>query len=263
MAEWWRDFFDEDYLKVYRRRDTKTTEQQVSFVRRLLRLRTGQRALDVCCGYGRHAVRLACSGIQMTGIDQSAVLLDRARRAARRQGLTVEWIEGDVRSMEFQPAFDAAYNVFTSIGYFDVEEDNVQVVLRSAAALKPGGRFLLDTINRDRITRNPQSQRWAPIGRGVELENSTYDWERGRLDSKRVLIMDDGSRHESVISLRLYTVAEVRAMFERAGLEITNVFGSFAATPFEPDSPRIIVVGRKPVRSLKRIPRSKASKRRT
>ncbi|MBD3298093.1 MAG: methyltransferase domain-containing protein [candidate division Zixibacteria bacterium] len=258
MAEWWRDFFDENYLKVYRRRDTKTTDQEVAFARRILRLRKGQRALDVCCGYGRHAVRLACSGIQMTGIDQSAVLLHRAKRAARRQGVTIEWIEGDVRAMEFEPVFDAAYNVFTSIGYFDAEEDNVQVVLRSAAALKPGGRFLLDTINRDRITRNPQSQRWAPIGRGVELENSRYDWERGRLDSKRVLIMDDGSRRESVISLRLYTVAEVRAMFERAGLQITNVFGSFTATKFDPDSPRIIVVGRKPVRAQRKTKRSKA-----
>ncbi|GAB4319723.1 MAG: class I SAM-dependent methyltransferase [Candidatus Zixiibacteriota bacterium] len=259
MTEWWREFFDEDYLKVYRRRDTKTTDREVAFTRRVLRLRKGQRVLDICCGYGRHAVRLACLGLRVAGIDQSRFLLSRARSAARRQGVTVEWIEGDVRQMNFKPVFDAAYNLFTSIGYFDAEEDNVQIVMRGAAALKPGGRFLLDTINRDRIIRNPQSQRWAPIGRGVELEKSVYDWERGRLNSKRVLVMDDGRRRESTISLRLYTVAELRAMFERAGLDTTHVFGSFAGTAFEPDSPRIIMVGRKPARRARRTTRIKST----
>ena len=246
MAEWWQEFFDEDYLKVYRKRDAKMTDTDVAFARKVLKLRKGHRILDICSGYGRHSIRFALAGLHVTGIDQSRLFLDRSRRAAQRQKVTVNWVQGDVRTMEFPPVFDAAVNLFTSIGYFKSDEENYQIVARGTGALKPGGRLLIDTINRDRITRNPQRQSWAPVGRGVQLERTSFDWERGRLDSRRVLMMPDGERRETMISLRLYTVSELRAMYERAGLEIEGLYGSTAGVRFAPDSPRIAIVGRKP-----------------
>lgn len=255
MTEWWQDFFDEDYLKVYRKRDAHMTDTDVAFARKVLKLRKGQRILDICSGYGRHSIRFALAGLKVTGIDQSRLFLDRSRRAAQRQKVTVEWILGDVRTMEFPPVFDAAVNLFTSIGYFDSDEENYQIVARGVQALKPGGRFLLDTINRDRIMSNPQRQRWAPVGRGVELERTTYDWERGRLNSRRVLMMPNGKKRETMISLRLYTVSELRAMYERARLEIVGLYGSTAGIPFTQDAPRIALVGRKPGGSARRTRR--------
>lgn len=246
MSEWWQEFFDEDYLKVYRKRDAKMTDTDVAFARKVLKLRKGQRILDICSGYGRHSIRFALAGLTVTGFDQSRLFLDRARRAAGRQKVTVEWVQGDVRTMAFPPIFDAAVNMFTSIGYFVSDEENYQIIARGTQALRPGGRLLVDTINRDRIMSNPQRQRWAPVGRGVELERTSYDWERGRLNSRRVLMMPDGRKRETMISLRLYTVSEMRAMYERAGLEIVGLYGSTAGIPFTQDAPRIALVGRKP-----------------
>jgi len=245
MAEWWQEFFDEDYLTVYRDHDTKRADKEVAFVRKALRLRKGQRILDICCGYGRHSVRFAKSGLQVTGLDRNDLFLRRAQRAAKKDGAQVSWVKTDVRQMELQPSFDAAVNLFTSIGYFEREDDNYQIVVRGAAALKPGGRFLLDTINRDRVIRNPQRCMWLPMGRGVVLESPAFDWQRGRLNSRRILVYPNGKRRETRISLRLYTVAEVASMFERAGLTVTQVYGTFDGADYDPDSPRIIMTGEK------------------
>lgn len=245
MAEWWQEFFDEDYLAVYKDRDSERTDGEVAFVRKALRLRKGQRVLDICCGYGRHAVRFAEVGLNVTGLDRNELFLRRARRAAVKAGVTVSWVKEDVRAMNLGPTFDAAVNLFTSIGYFENEDDNFEVVRRGAAALKPGGRFMLDTINRDRIIRNPQWNQWLPMGRGVVLESPAFDWQRGRLNSKRILVFPNGKRRETRISLRLYTVAEVATMFERAGLTLTRLYGAFDGSDYGPDSPRIVMTGEK------------------
>lgn len=252
MAEWWQEFFDEDYLTVYKDRDSKRADGEAAFVRKTLRLRRGQRLLDVCCGYGRHSIRFAKSGLTVTGLDRNDLFLRRARRAAAKEGVAVSWVKEDVRKMAFEPSFDAAVNLFTSIGYFTDEDDNFEVVKRAAAALKPGGRFMLDTINRDRIIRNPQWNQWLPMGRGVVLESPAFDWQRGRLNSKRILVFPNGKRRETRISLRLYTLAEVATMFERAGLSVTQAFGGFDGSAYEPDSPRIIITGEKPKRASSR-----------
>jgi SAM-dependent methyltransferase len=246
MAEWWKEFFDEDYLTVYKDRDLGTAPEKVGSVRRMLRLRRGQRLLDICCGYGRHAIPLAKSGLRVTGLDCNTLFINRARRQARKEQVGVDWVLGDARTMEFPPEFQAAISMFTSIGYFDDDDENYQVIARGAAALRPGGKLLLDTINRDRLIRNPQWRMWLPMGRGVVLETPAFDWQRGRLNSRRVLVYPDGRRRETRISLRLYTLAEVAGMFERAGLVVTATYGSFNRAKYDVDSPRIIMVGEKP-----------------
>jgi SAM-dependent methyltransferase len=246
MAEWWTEFFDTDYLSIYRRRDRRSAAPETAFVRRVLRLRRGQSVLDVCCGYGRHALLFARAGLKVTGVDINPLFLRRARAAARREGLKVDFVHSDVREMEIGPTFDAAVNLFTSIGYFESEEDNFQVVVRAAAALKPGGRLLLDTINRDHIVRSPQWRQWMPMGRGVVVETPAFDWNRGRLNSRRIMVFPDGRRRETRFSLRLYTLAELVVMFERAGLDVTHAFGDFAGGKYTVDSPRIVIAGCRP-----------------
>lgn len=246
MAEWWKDFFDTDYLKVYHTGDMKSAQREADFVRKTLKLRRGQRLLDICCGYGRHAILLARAGLSVTGFDHSRFFLNKARRDAKQAGVNLTLVEGDVRSMSFEPVFDTTLNMFTAIGYFEAEEENYQIVARTAAALKPGGQFLLDTINRDWIIRHFERTGWQEIRGGVSLEARTADWTRSRLDVKRTLVFTNGRRRINRFSLRIYTLAEVVGMFERAGLDVTQTFGSFDGSKYNLESPRIIVVGRKP-----------------
>lgn len=245
MGEWWDDFFDADYLNVYHAADVRSAQKEADFVREALKLQRGQRLLDICCGYGRHTILLARAGLKVTGFDRSRFFLSKARRDAKKAGVDLTLVEGDVRSMSFDPVFDATINMFTAIGYFENEEENYQVVARAAAALKPGGRFFLDTINRDAIVRDYQHGLWQEIKGGVSVETPTPDWTRSRLNVTRRLIFNNGRRREQKFSLRIYSLADVVGMFERAGLEVTATFGRFDGSKYTLDSPRIIVVGRK------------------
>lgn len=245
MAEWWENFFDADYLRVYEDHDMDRAEAEAAFVQKVLKLRRGQRVLDVCCGYGRHAVLFAKAGLDVTGFDRSRLFIGNGKRAARKARVKVTWVQGDVRTMVVEPDFHAAVSLFTSIGFFSTEDENYQVVARSAAALKPGGQFLLDTFNRDSLVRCPHGRNWQPIRGGIMLASPAFDIEKSRLTVERTLILQNGRRRMAGFSLRIYTLAEVVAMFERASLEVTRTYGDFRGSKYTLDSPRIIVVGRK------------------
>src|SRR5690606_38711568 len=120
----------------------------------LLGLRPGERVLDLACGTGRIAVRLAERGARMTGLDRSALFLEHARRAAEQRGVAVDWVEGDVRELDDVERFDAVVHWFTSFGYFD-DARNRDVLCRIRRSLRPGGRLLLETMNLHQVVFDP------------------------------------------------------------------------------------------------------------
>lgn len=63
---------------------------------RLLELRPGMSVLDLACGHGELSNRLAARGCRVTGLDSSAVFLDRARAGAAAAGVSVDYMAGDM-----------------------------------------------------------------------------------------------------------------------------------------------------------------------
>jgi SAM-dependent methyltransferase len=86
---------------------------------RLLDLRPGMSVLDLACGHGELANRLAARGCRVTGIDSSAVFLDRARADAAAAGVSVEYVAGDMRQIPWTGRFDWVINWSTAFRYFD------------------------------------------------------------------------------------------------------------------------------------------------
>src|SRR5579862_945401 len=66
------------------------------------------KVLDLCCGPGRHAVEFAKHGFDVTGVDGSEFLLDRARERARDAGVSVQWLHQDMRRFRGPSTFDLA-----------------------------------------------------------------------------------------------------------------------------------------------------------
>jgi SAM-dependent methyltransferase len=88
----------------------------------------------------------------MVGLDLSETLLQLARTDADTQGTKIRWIQGDMRTIPFENTLDAVINVFTSFGYLANEEEDLQVLAQIHKALRPGGRFLLETVHQPRHT---------------------------------------------------------------------------------------------------------------
>lgn len=244
MAQWYRDFFDNLYLQVYQPFETpELVRQEVDFIIRALALPEGAKVLDLCCGQGRHSLELARRGFQVVGVDLSEALLYAARQRAEREGLTITFLQSDMREIDFTDEFDAVINMFTSFGYLENEAEDEKVLRKVTQALKQGGKFLLDVMNRDWLIRNFQPMGWRADNEGwFVLEERTFDHLSGRMETRWIFVARDGVRYERLSSIRLYTASELRAMLERAGLQVTNLFGDYDGSPYTWDSQRLIIV---------------------
>jgi SAM-dependent methyltransferase len=224
---WYEEVFDEDFLRTLPFMTPEQTAREVTFIREALSPPAGGEVLDVGCGYGRHALELAQQGLRLTGLDLSLPMLIRAADHAQKRGLTVNFVHADMREMTYDGQFDAAYCMLSSFGYFD-EETNLRVATAICHALKPGGRFLLDIINRDYLVGDLPSRVWWEGDGCVVLEEVDFNYHTSRVLIRRSVVFGNGRQSEQEISLRAYSLHEVGKLLRQAGLRVLDVSGGLA-----------------------------------
>lgn len=244
MADWWQTFFGDSAYRL-QETDPQYTAEQVDFLEQVMELPPGGAVLDVACGRGRHSLLLAERGYRVTGLDYSQDYLEDARQKAVEQGLEVRFLRGDMREMTFARQFDGAISMFTALGYFETDEDDLRILQGVSRALKPGGRYLIDTVNRDAILRGFQPKHWVDEGDGFLLQERSFDVKTGRnLDSWTFL--RDGQRATFHLTLRFYTYTEMAWLLRQAGLEVAACWGGFDGSELALDSRRMVVMAQKP-----------------
>lgn len=242
--EWPVAFFDDDYLKIYRPTlSPEITAAEVEFIESALALPAGSAVLDLACGFGRHAIGMAARGHRMTGVDFNARYLEIAAELATEAGATVRWSAGDMRALPFEAEFDAVYSYFTSFGYF-TDAENARVIAGVARALRPGGRLLLDMMNRDWLLTHPQQRVWNQRADGsLLMEELELDLRTSRVTSRQIHIGGDGGpRLTKEYNLRAYTCAELTALFAAHGLQVREVWGGADRSPYSIESRRLILL---------------------
>lgn len=244
---WYEGFFGEQYLVVAPGpKQAERTAGEVDFVVAELGLAAGAEVLDLACGHGRHAIELARRGLRVTGFDLSEPSLARAREDAASAGVEVEWVQGDMRELPWAEHFDAVVNLFSAFGYFDDEADDRRVVEGVARALKPGGAFLIDTINPAGLFARYQERRWEELDDGtLFLQEHELDLSRGRNRARWLFVGPDGDRRELRHSIRLYARHELGALLEDAGLTVDGDWGGFDGSELTRETWRLIVRSRR------------------
>lgn len=250
-SAWWEDFFDSDYVRIWGPRST-AGEEEAAALWRILALSPGCRVLDAPCGYGRVSVPLARLGASVLGVDQSAPLL--AEAAQRRADLGVErlrFLRHDLRAPLAESGFDAALNLFTSLGYGS-EEDDLAILSTLGAAVRPGGAIAIDTMHRD-VVAAFRARDFTPAHRlpdgTLVLEEPRFDPVAGRIDTTWYWAGPAGCGQKSA-SLRVYAITEVVRLVERAGLRVRAVLHPGSGEPFEAKGPlvggRVLLVAERP-----------------
>lgn len=243
--EWFETFFDGLYGRILGgRAHERRAPREAALVKRALRLRRGQRVLDCPCGLGRISRELARLGLNVTGADLTSAYIRSARRRAARRGLTVRLVQSDMRELPFAGEFHAVVNWFSSFGYFD-EGGNLAAAGAAYRALRPGGQYLIELMNKTWIRRN-----WRPKGDetygGVRvISRARWDGRTGRVHNVWTFIR--GRRRERHgFSMRLYSPAELRALLRRAGFRDVRVLANPKLTAVTGKTPRMIAVARRP-----------------
>lgn len=244
---WYKTFFGEDYLRIYDFLTPERTEQEVEGIVGLLGLSQGSSILDLCCGHGRHAVELAKRGYRVTGQDLSEVFLEHARAAAEAEGVDVRWVEGDMRRIPFGGEFDAVINMFTAFGYLESEEEDQEVLRQVHKALKPGGVFLLEIMQREWLMRHFDHSEVRRQADGlIVLEERDFDMLTSRCNVRVTMISPDGQWREYGHAARTYSLTELARMMSLAGLRVEAYYGGLDGSALSLDSRRLVVVAARP-----------------
>lgn len=240
MPEWWRTFFDRDYLKIADHLlSEEASARQAADLWAMLDLAPGCRLLDAPCGYGRLARPLAEMGAEVVGADQSEVLIEEAE--ARRGALPAErlrYVRHDLRAPLGESGFDAALNIFTSFGYGSEEED-VAMFRTLREAVRPGGRVLVETNHRDMMC--------ALIARGskwsMRMADGTVFVDEAELDAlSGVATLNwywwgPAGAGEKHAQWRCSTPTQIAALLQRAGLRVTGAYQGLSRRPYVAQGP--------------------------
>jgi SAM-dependent methyltransferase len=237
----------DDYMYVYGDDLTdERSEAEVAAWVQLLEMDSPLNILDLACGFGRHANRLAALGHTVTGVDIMPSFLEMARQQAKTMGVQVDYRQGDMRQLSFNAEFDRVLLLFTSFGYFN-DVENAQVAENVARALKPGGLLAIDMINRDVVARDSPATDVTDKGDGLIINRLSFDVLTGRFHNRRIVIRN-GVRKDKPFWIRLYNVQEIQHLLASAGLETHKLLGG-DGQPLSAQSRRLAVIARKPFRA--------------
>ncbi len=211
----------------------ESTAREVAFAISVLKLRGGERILDLACGFGRHALDLAARGYSVVGVDVTQAYIAEARRRAAENGLVAEFIHADIRDISFHDEFDVVLNLADgAIGYLEDEEENLKVFDRIVSALRAGGSHLMGVCNGAYARTHFPRRHWEVGSRSLSLADFEWDEENARMlytghAFKFGEPLTKPKQDTSPAYIRLYTLDELRGILGDRGLEIKRAYGEY------------------------------------
>ncbi len=206
---------------------------------RLLGLQPGQEVLDLTCGPGLYCHELARRGFECVGIDWAPEAIRHARRVALEEGLSCQFEQQDVRTIDFPEQFDAVIFLYHQFQTF-APPDGSKLLRLIAGALCPGGRLLLELKpeEQSRETFAPR-QTWRVgepnllcAGWHLELYEAHFDEaSRTEIDQWHIVSLQDGTLTEMASALRIYTEDEIRGLLRTTGFAAPVCYQSWPTVP--------------------------------
>lgn len=238
--EFWRDF----YPYMFSAERFAAARDEVSHIIALTQC-SGGSMLDLCCGPGRHAVEFALRGFQVTGVDRTEFLLDKARKHAQESGAPVEWVKADMRNFVRPASFDLACNLFTSFGYFKDPQEDRTVLGNIHQSLKETGVLVIDVIGKERLARIWLNSMCSELPDGsllVQRPQVRDDWTR--IYSEWTLIKDGNARSFG-FEHTIYSGRELKDLLLSCGFQQVQLFGDMLGAPYNLEAARLVAVARK------------------
>lgn len=242
---WHVDFFTGLFVESLRAiAKMYPTAAEADFIAQELGVPSGGSILDVPCGNGRISIALAEQGFALSGIDGCPEILADARAAAKDRNLAIDFRQGDMRELPWRDHFDGVCCCGNSFAYFD-EAGNMDFLKSVRAALKPGGRFVMNSgLIAESIFPHQSQRRWFPMGDLFFLHNTRYEPATAQQISSYTLIKDGQIERKEAV-YHVYTFKQLADLFNAVGLKILNTYSSLKREPFQLGSQDFWVVAEK------------------
>ena len=242
---WYRTYFDDAYFQLHDSLFQESTSRaEVGAMRELLAVPVGARVLDAPCGWGRHTELFAEAACIAFGADLSVPLLQRAPRRDQVAGAP-RYAAADIRYLPFADAsFDAVCNVFTSLGLFLDDAEDIRALREARRVLKEGGSLLLESMHRDDVIKTYAERDHWTLDDGTEVQvKRRFDPVTG-ISHEKLRWRKGGEQGRKAHALRLRTATEIDALLRAAGFTAIEYFGAWDGSPLRHDSEHVIAVAR-------------------
>ncbi len=235
QADWWKQIFNATYLKTDADvvEDPSITEGEVNLFSHLLNIQKGDTVLDLACGQGRHLIELAKRGnYQLFGLDRSRYLIQRARSRAKKNNLSIQFKEGDVRRLPYpNDFFDCVTILGNSFGYFEAATDDLKVLKEVFRVLKPEGTILMDVADGSFLKEQFTSRSWEWIDQEhFVCRERSLATDQERLISREIVThTEKGIIVDQFYAERLYTKEQLLEMLRQVGFTNLAFHGALAS----------------------------------
>ncbi|PQJ19370.1 SAM-dependent methyltransferase [Nonlabens tegetincola] len=245
--EWYASWFNTPYYHIlYGDRDYEEAGAFMNNLTTALSLQADSHIMDLACGRGRHSLFLNKLGFKVTGVDLSENSIDFARKQLEQDAsVDSSRITFDVHNMTlpYHDKFDAVFNLFTSFGYFDEEQDNLNTIKSIKKNLKDGAYAVIDFMNVPHVLRH------LIISNSKTIQGITFNMNR-RFENgfiyKDIEFTDGGNKYHFTERVSALMLSDFQKYFDQAGLELIDIYGDYQLNEYDKfNSSRLIMILRK------------------
>ena len=234
---WFASWFDTPYYHIlYKDRNNDEAQLFMDTITNYLNLPEKAKILDLACGKGRHSIYLNQLGYNVTGADLSENSIAEAKKAENE---TLHFVEHDMRK-PFEEKFDAIFNLFTSFGYFENEEDNFTTLVAIKDSLSEYGFAVIDFMNVNQVIPNLIPNEIKTV-QGID-----FHIKRFHIDGhiyKEIDFEENGEKFHFTEKVRAFTLEDFENLMEKAGIFLLDVFGDYKLKKFhKTESERLIMI---------------------
>ncbi len=239
-------YFDGYYKEIWRNLiPVELTVKETDFIFSYFNLQSGQKVLDLMCGYGRHALAMANKGIAVTAVDNLDAYITEIIEIADKSSLPVEALKSDILKFEVKDSFELAVCMGNSLCFFD-RADTISILKKVYNYLNPGGHFFINTwMLAEIIFNNFQSKSWTQVGELKFITESKYLLQPSRIETEH-LILDSGNNRELKKAVDyIYSIAEMEQMLIESGFVLKEIYSIPGKKKFTLGDPRAYIVAEK------------------
>ena len=234
---WFASWFDTPYYHIlYKERNYREAQVFMDNLTHYLNLPEKAKVLDLACGKGRHSIYLNQLGYEVVGADLSE---NSIAEANKNQNETLHFQIHDMRET-FEDKFDAIFNLFTSFGYFENDEDNLTTLKAMKESLTEYGFAVIDFMNVNQVVNNLVAEEVKTVEK-IDFHIKRYISD-GHI-YKEIDFEDQGQKFHFTEKVKALTLQDFEELMEEAVIYLLDIFGDYKLKKFhKTDSERLIMI---------------------
>jgi SAM-dependent methyltransferase len=242
--KWFETWFDTSYYHIlYKNRNDEEAQYFMKNLIKYLAVKEHSKVLDLACGKGRHSIFLNEQKLDVVGVDLSEQSILHAKQF---ENDSLHFDVHDMREVYDKQSFDYVFNLFTSFGYFEDDNENQKAVSAMEQMLNENGVLVIDFLNAVKTVNN------LVLKEEKVIDGITFNITREVKNNfivKSIQFEDKGESFSFEEKVKALKLEDFKKFFDKTKLELLDVFGNFSLEKYDPKtSDRLIMILRLPLK---------------